>query len=146
MLRYSTNLLKHMLCVIIFYLLICYLAVTSHTGVSWPLLGVWQIQSCCLAVERMLKFCAPTLTQARYCIQTIFTVWEREGDGDGSLFAVLGITLLWVVSPCLFVVDTCASRACFGAARPLPVIVNLTRGSLLLFCTYLVVQKIYLSQ
>lgn len=47
-----------------------FLVVAFHAGVYWPLLGVWQIQSCYLAVGRMLKFSAPTLTQARYCIHT----------------------------------------------------------------------------
>lgn len=47
-----------------------FFVVAFHAGVYWPLLGVWQIQSCYLAVERMLKFSAPTLTQERYCIHT----------------------------------------------------------------------------
>lgn len=54
------------------FILICYLVVTSHTGAYWPLLGVWQIQSCYSAVGRMLKYCVQTLTQARYCMHATY--------------------------------------------------------------------------
>lgn len=55
-----------------------FLVVTFHTGVYWPLLGVWQIQSCCLAVGRMLKFSAPILTQERYCTYTFKNIFVQR--------------------------------------------------------------------
>lgn len=61
-----------MLCLSSFcvYIKLFFVVVAFHAGVYWPLLGVWQIQSCYLAVGRMLKSSAPILTQARYCMHT----------------------------------------------------------------------------
>lgn len=83
-----------------------FLVVAFHAGVYWPLLGVWQIQSCYLAVGRMLKFSAPTLTQARYCIHTtlknpknLCSEVARAKHIYVPVLAFSGMMLLWDVSP-----------------------------------------------